>query len=378
MAKTKAKPKQTGGAKRKSPKKTTRSTGSAAKIARIDTQLVRLLQQRADAVLDSTRRSGKAESSPLTPFFDEESVRLLAGKSRGPMSAESIVSVMREAADSCRPLIRRPRVVFAGPRLGIAHLAAMRHFGGTAECLPIDGVAAVFEEIGRGQSDFGLIRLGASAYGRSASYFDMLVKSGMRMCGKVVLGVHYAVLGKCSRDEVREVYGEPAVLPWCRGWIATHLPTARIVEVAGTSTACRLAVEKLGGAAVAVRQWAVACKLDVLADKIESQPAGTACFAVIGENIPARTKHDSTAILFQVDNRVGALNDALAVLKRNKVNIKLIESLSAETSEKSATFYLELDGHEADKRLCRKLDSLRRKTTRMEILGSFPTPGTIE
>ena len=53
---SRGKAKQAGGAKRKSTAKTTRSTAAAAKIARIDSQLVRLLQRRADAVLAAQRR----------------------------------------------------------------------------------------------------------------------------------------------------------------------------------------------------------------------------------------------------------------------------------------------------------------------------------
>ncbi|NLF09066.1 MAG: ACT domain-containing protein, partial [Pirellulaceae bacterium] len=254
----------------------------------------------------------------------------------------------------------------------------LRHFGGSAECLPVDGVAAVLDELARRQSEFGLIPLGNSVESRVAADFDAVVRGEMKLCGIVRLALHYAVLGKCSRGEVREVYGEPAALPRCRSWLAVHLPTARTVEVTSASTACRLADEKPGAAAVAAREWAAPCKLDVLADKIETHPAGSACFAVIGEQIPPRTKNDCTAILLQVDNRPGGLADALGVLKRNKVNLSRIESLPAENCDKHAIFFVEIAGHAADKRLGRKLESLRRKTTRLEILGSYPTPGPVD
>ena len=372
MAKRKAKKTISTGARRKSPAKPARSTGAATKIKRLDSELVQLLQQRAGLVLESARRGGRLVLGPTMPDGEDETLRRLANKSRGPMPARSVSAVLREVAGGCRALIRVPRVAFPGPPFGFGHLAAMQHFGRGAECVPADGAAAVFDEVHRKQSDFGLVPLESSTDGRLADALDALLRNELKICGKVTLCVRHALLSKCPRAEVREVYGVPTALSQCRNWLAKHLHFARPIEVTSTSTACQLAGGKSGAAAVAGREAGVCFNLEVVAEDIEDNAANTARFAVIGGQLPPRTKNDRTAMLFQLEHRPGALADTVAVLKRNKINLTWIESLPIAGPDRVALFFVEIEGHEADKRLCRKLASLRRKTLRLEMLGSYP------
>ena len=378
MAKRKAKKAKSTGTRRKSPAKPARSTGAATKIKRLDSELVRLLQQRADLVLESARRGGRLVLGPTMPDGEDETLRRLASKSRGPMPARSVGAVLREVAGGCRALIRVPRVAFPGPPFGFGHLAAMQHFGRSAECVPVDGAAAVFDEVHRKQSDLGLVPLDSSTDDRLADVFDALVRNELKICGKVTLCVRHALLSKCPRAEVREVYGTPPTLSQCRNWLAKHLHFARPIEVTSTSTACQLAGGKPGGAAVASREAGVCFNLEVVAEDIEDNAANTARFAVIGDQLPPRTKNDRVAMLFQLEQRPGALADAVAVLKRNKINLTWIESLPIVGPDRVALFFVEIEGHEADKRLCRKLATLRRKTLRLEMLGSYPAAAEMD
>ena len=287
------------------------------------------------------------------------------------MPAQSVGAVLREVALGCRSLLRAPRVAAPGTPYGLGHLAAIQHFGPGAECMPVDGAAAVFEELRRKQSDFGLIPLDGSADGRLFDAFEALLQSELKLCGKTTLDIRFSLLGRCPRGEAREVYGVPTALSHCRKWLSQHVPSARAIEVTNVSTACHLAGEKPGAAALGSREAGVYFKLEVLAENIESDPFGVARFAVIGASLPPKSKNDRTALMFQLNHKPGALADALAVLKRNKINLMWIESLPTGGEDRSAWFFAEIEGYAADKRLGRKLASLRSKTLRVETLGSY-------
>ena len=180
--------------------------------------------------------------------------KLLAASSQGPLPDAMPAAVLGEVASGCRGLVREPRIAFLGPLYSFGHLAAIHCFGKCVEFVPVGSVAAVFEEVCRKQSDFGLAPLENSTDGRVADTLDLLARTGMRICGEVELEIHHALLGKCPRTEVREVYSKPEALVAVPNWLAKHLPTARTIEVTSTATAAQLACEKPGAAAIASRR----------------------------------------------------------------------------------------------------------------------------
>ena len=287
-------------------------------------------------------------------------------------------AVLREIQSGCRALVREPRIVFLGPLYSFSHLAAIHRFGQSVEFVPVGSIAAVFEEIHRKQSDFGLVPVENSTDGRVADTLEMFTRMRVRVCGEVELRIHHMLLGKCPRREVREVYSKSQPLSQCRNWLAKHLPAARTIEVTSTSTAAQLAGEKPGAAAIASLQAGIHYGLEVLAEGIEDNPTNTTRFAVIGDHAPPRTGNDRTAMLFQVEHRPGALADAMMIFKRNKLNLTWIESFPIPGMNRGYLFFVEMEGHESDAHLRRAVGSLKKKALRLEILGSFPATTAVE
>jgi chorismate mutase / prephenate dehydratase len=351
---------------------------AAAKISQLDHDLVRLVQERAKLVLDSTGQAPSSKGEQYAATLDEDMLRQLATGSHGPLPQRCLRSVLREVASGCRALVHEPRIVFLGPLYSFSHLAAIHRFGQSVEFVPVGSIAAVFEEVHRKQCDFGLVPVENSTDGRVADTLEMFTRMRVRICGEVELRIHHKLLGKCPRRDVREVYSKPQALSQCRNWLAKHLPGARTIEVTSTSTAAQLAGEKPGAAAIASLQAGVHYGLEVLAENIEDNPTNTTRFAVIGDHTPPPTGNDRTAILFQVEHRPGALADAMQIFKRSKLNLTWIESFPIPGSSRSYLFFVEMEAHETDARLRRAVAALQKKALRLEILGSFPAGTPVE
>jgi chorismate mutase / prephenate dehydratase len=275
-------------------------------------------------------------------------------------------------------LIREPRIAFLGPLYSFSHLAAIHRFGQSVQLVPVGSIAAVFEEVHRRQSDFGLAPIENSTDGRVADTLDMFTRMRVRICGVVELRIHHSLLGKCQRTDVREVYSKPQALSQCRNWLAKHLPLARTIEVTSTSTAAQLASEKPGAAAIASLQAGVRYGLDVLAENIEDNPFNTTRFAVIGDHPSSKTGNDRTAVLFQMEHRPGTLADAMMIFKRAKLNLTWIESFPLPGPERGYLFFVEMEAHETDTRFRRAIATLAKKALRLEILGSFPATAAVD
>jgi chorismate mutase/prephenate dehydratase len=279
---------------------------------------------------------------------------------------------MREVVSGCRSLVRDLRVAFLGPLYTYSHLAAIAHFGQSVELAPVGSIAAVFEEVNRGQAEFGLVPIENSTDGRITDTLDMFTRLPVRICGEVELEIQHFLLGKCSRNEIREVYSKQQPLSQCRNWISRHLPSARSIEVTSTATAAQLALEKPGAAAVASLQAGMHYGLNVIAERIEDNPNNTTRFAVIGDHVAAPTGNDRTALLIQTEHRFGALADVLGIFKQNRLNLTWIESFPVLGSARTYLFFVEVEGHQTEKPVVQCLKALKAKTLRLEILGSFP------
>jgi len=346
-----------------------------AQLAQVDKELLKLLQSRAKLFVKGVKQGQRAAG------FQADSgdvLSQLVERSRGPLSPQSVRAIFRELLSGCRLLVRDVRVAFLGPQYSYSHLAALHRFGQSVEYIPVGSIPAVFEEVNRRHSDFGLVPIENSTDGRIVDTLDMFTRLPVKIRGQIEMAIHHTLLGKCARTDVTEVYSRPQALSQCRNWLAKHLPAARTIEVTSTSTAAQLAKEKPGAAAVASLQAGVHYGLDVLAERIEDNSSNVTRFAVIGHEPADPTGNDRTALLFQLEHEPGSLAEAMNVFKRNGVNLTWIESFPIPGSDRAYYFFVEMEGHQADKSLSRSISTIGRNAIRLEVLGSFPASVAID
>jgi chorismate mutase/prephenate dehydratase len=364
--------KETGSRTAKKSSRGDSEAGAKAELDRTDRELVKLLNQRAKAYAQLYKLSLTTNGPVPPPQPEPEAVERALAQNKGPLSNDALRAIFRELTSAGRALEKPVRLAVLGPAYSYSHLAAIDRFGTSVEHVPVGSIAAVFEEVNRGQAAFGVVPLENSTDGRIADTLDMFTRLPVRICGEVQLRIHHFLLGRCARAEITEVYSRPQALSQCRNWLMRHLPSARTVEVTSTSTAAQLAHDKQGAAAIASLQAGVHYGLDVLAENIEDNVANVTRFAVLGHESAPRTGQDKTALMFQVAHKPGSLADSIAIFKRGKLNLTWIESFPIPQSDGQYLFFVEVDGHEKDARLRKALDALTRKALRLEVLGSYP------
>lgn len=347
-------------------------------MTRLDRELLALVQARGKLVLKMAEQGQGPAGADLAAGVDEGRLADVLDRAEGPLPRRAVRAVFREVMSGCRSLVCQTRVALLGPHYSYSHLAALGHFGQGVEFVPVGSIPAVFEEVNRAHSQFGVVPIENSTDGRIADTLDMFTRLPVRICGQIEMKIHHTLLGKCRREEATEVYSKPQALSQCRNWLAKHVPAARLIEVTSTSTAAQLAAEKPGAAAIASIQAGVHYGLDVLAERIEDNPANLTRFALIGDHSPARTGNDKTALLFQTEHRFGALVDVLAVFKRCRLNLAWIESFPVPGPGRLYLFFTELEGHESDLRVRKALKAIEDKTSRLEVLGSYPAATPID
>ena len=341
------------------------------KIDRLDRQLLLFMNQRAMLAHRIGRIKELNGQDAYDPTREGEVLARIGALNKGPLSECSLKAIFRELISASRAMEKHLRVAYLGPAYSYTHLAAIQRFGQAVELVPVGTIGAVFEELNRGHTNYGLVPIENSTDGRITDTLDMFTRLPAKICGEVQLHIHHQLLGRGARSDVQEVYSRPQALSQCRNWLTKHLPTARTIEVTSTSTAAQLAHDKPGAAAIASIQAGIHYGLDVLAANIEDVQGNLTRFAVIGNHSGKRTGSDKTALMFEIEHSPGGLADALAIFKRRGLNLTWIESFPIARPAGGYLFFVEVEGHQDQPRLRQAIEALQRRCVRLVVLGSY-------
>ena len=354
------------------------SGGTQAEIHRIDREIIKLVNRRAQLTIKQIEGQGSPYKELYSPVADSTLTDLIQKGNPGPLAEPALRGVFREIISGARCLVKTLRIAYLGPAYSFTHLAAIERFGNTASLMPVSSIAAVFEEVNRGHADYGIAPIENSTDGRVVDTLDMFTRLPLKICGEVQLAIHHNLMARCQRGEITEIYSKPQALSQCRDWLARNMPQARLIEVTSTSTAAQLARDKFGAAAVASRQAAVQYELQIVVPNIEDNKNNVTRFAIVGDEATKPTGDDKTAILLQIPHKPGTLADALQLIRKNGINLTWIESFPLKGPEVGYLFFLEFEGHAAEAKTRRMLEELQRKAVRLEMLGSYPRSEPVE
>lgn len=268
--------------------------------------------------------------------------------------------------------IRRSSIAYLGPEFSYSYSAAAKYFGAIEGLQAVNTIGAVFEEIASSHSTYGVVPIENSTDGRIVDTLTMFIRKPIRICGEVLLPIHHNLLAKCDRKDIREVYSKPQALSQCRGWLSSHLPDARWVEVASTALAAKIASTTPNAAAVASREAGAHHGLAIIADRIEDNQDNVTRFAILGDEMVAATGDDKTSLMFQVPHQPGALADVMVMFRDNNLNLTWIESFPVPGKSNEYFFFVELEGHESQPKVRAALNSLTKTALRIDFLGSYP------
>jgi len=194
----------------------------------------------------------------------------------------------------------------------------------------------------------------------------------------VVLRVEHCLIGvsEVPLSRIRRIYSHWQALAQCSRFLA-GLPEARPVPWEDTA----LAAEKIledgdpAQAAIASEEAARRHRLPVLRRDVADERENLTRFLVLAPEpvrvdlrVPAKT-----SLLMGTPHRPGSLLEPLAVLERHGLNLTKLESRPRKGSPFEYLFYLDFEGNAEEPRVREALDTLRRTTSFLRVLGCYPS-----
>lgn len=354
------------------------------KIDGLDRKLVKLLNERASLVVKVGEAKRLAGLPIYAPHREAEVLDKALRISEGPLPDRALEGVYRELMSGSFVLQQPLRIGFLGPPGSYSHMAAVKHFGSSVEFEDLHEIGGVFTEVQRGHVNYGLVPIENSTGGGIVETLDAFIdaQSDISICSEVQISVHHALLANCPPKAVKRIHSKPEVFSQCRVWLATQYPQAELVPAASSSRAVKTAAEEFktaqsisaeaGSAAIGSELAGQIYGLKTLFAKIEDNPNNITRFVVISRQRAEKTGDDKTSIMFNTQDKPGALVSVLQVFHEAGINLSHIDKRPSGRTNWTYTFFIDAQGHRDDVKMGEAIREASTHCQQLHVLGSYP------
>lgn len=340
------------------------------KIDDIDTQIVELLNQRAQTAIEVGKQ--KKNKPVYDPTREKQVLDLLKKNSNGTFPEDALVAVYKEVISACRSLQYPEKIAFLGPEGTFSHLAAKNHFGTSATFHATSSIESVFESVLKNECQYGIAPLENSYEGSVKHTMNCLIHSKLQICGQFFMKINHALISsQPDLSKINQIYSHPQALAQCRSWLSENLPHANRLESSSTAAAAKIVNNNQNAAAIANPIVAHQHNLSILKTDIQDSDLNETRFIVLSKNDCPITENDQTSLVLWLKDQKGALLQVLKLFDDANINLSLVESHPSSQRAWEMVFFVDFDGHREQTHVSKVLTKLEKCCEKMITLGSY-------
>jgi len=275
------------------------------------------------------------------------------------------------------------RIAFQGERGAFSEEAALKLLGADVTLVPCSTFDATFSAIRNQAADYVLAPMENSLAGSVHRSFDLLVESGLRIVGEVIIPIVHNLIGLpgASLGRIASVESHPVALAQCEQFFIVH-PRLKRIPAEDTAGSVR-EVMQVGDptrAAIASKRAAELYGAVILQEHLEDDRENYTRFFLLAPSaaqpqvFPAA---DKISLVFQLAHKPGALHHALEPFARRNINMMKIESRPVHGRPWQYRFYLDLQAAASDPEFAAALAELAQQAVELKVLGSYKSAETV-
>lgn len=346
------------------------------KVDLIDAEIIKLLNARMELALRTVKLKSDVSDQPR----EKEVMANIRFRSRGLVSPDFSEKLFGEVISESKRLQAKNPVLaaFQGEHGAYSEIA----IGVLNKAwLPIScqEFAEVFEGVGAGHFDFGVVPVENSLAGSVTQVNDLLLESELSIVAETHVPVHHCLLSLPDTDyrDIKAVYSHPQALAQCRGFIDRNKLEARpYYDTAGA--AMMLSEERpKAAAAIASRLCAELYGLEVLKENIEDHESNSTRFVVLSRE-KSRARGNKCSIAFATSHKAGALFNALKIFSDASINLTRIESRPIRGEPSKYAFLLDFEGSDQDGTVKAALGKMKEQAATFKFLGCYQAAAQVK
>jgi len=342
-------------------------------IDKVDTKILDLLAKRISYAKKISFIKAQNGEEIYVPNREIKIFENLSKKNAGKIEETSLHAIFREIISASIASEKKLCVGFLGPSATFTHQASLKCFGSSINYQALPSIPDVFSAVELGEVDYGVIPIENSTEGAVMHSMDMLAESSLSILGQVYMPIEHCLLSLGKMSEIKKVASKDQAIGQSRNWLHRYLPKAEFVFTESTTQAVEMASKDKSIAAIASAISSQAYGVPVLERSIQDKKDNITRFLVIGKNACAKVEglKYKTSIVLSVNDRPGALYDALVPFNIMNINLTRIESRPSRKKAWDYYFFIDFLGHWEDINVQKAISKLTQTLPMVKCLGSY-------
>ena len=272
------------------------------------------------------------------------------------------------------------RISFQGERGAYSEAASISFFGNEVEAIPSSTFAGVLKNTENDSSEYSILPIENSLEGSIGESNDLLLSTTLNVVGEIYHRIHHCLIGTGSIGDIDTVYSHPQALGQCRKFIEENsLKTIPSYDTAGSVKIIK-DLNKNSVACIASKNAAKFFDVPVIQEGIEDNTNNYTRFLILSKKPTKEVTEEEkdvwdnakTSIIFSVKHEAGSLYQIINEFNQHKINLTKIESRPNKNTAWEYNFYVDFEGFQDDSSIKDMLQKLRKHSTFLKILGSYP------
>ena len=333
----------------------------------LDSEILKLLNDRMELVLMAKKFKGTIQDSER----EKEVLSRIRMNSTDLINAGFIESIYREIIRESKKLQANnfELIAFQGEHGAYSEVAS-KAWNGNLIPIPCKEFAEVFEGVGSGLYDYGIVPVENTLGGAVSQVNQLLINTDLNVVGAVELPIHLCLLALPGSDhrDIRSAYSHPQALSQCRLFLARN--KLEPMEWSDTAGAAKMLAEKRPkrAAAIASKLSARLYNLEIIKENVQDLERNVTRFLVLAKE-KNKYRGNKCSISFCTEHKAGALFSALEVFAKRNINLTRIESIPNEPG--NYAFFLDFEGSNTENRVVEALEEVKRMTTDFKLMGCY-------
>ena len=269
------------------------------------------------------------------------------------------------------------KIGFLGPKGTFSHEALQKYAKDFSyKACDYSSIPEILMAVRNKELDEAIVPIENSIEGAVNATLDMIAsEADLMIKSELVIPVRENLLVKRGTrlEDIRYVLSHPQPLGQCRKFLMDNLPGAQVKVTYSTAGAADEVSKGIGdSAAIGSIIAAEVYGLDIALSDIHDSDSNFTRFIVVSLADGEKTGNDKTSVVFSTDDKPGSLFKILEIFNLWDINMSKIESRPAKNQLGKYIFFVDLIGHRDDDDIKDALTMVKRKTSYLKFLGSYP------